>query len=130
MRDFLARRGQFLVYLAGGVLSALVDIGVMQLLIAGGSAYQLATSLGFASGLLLNFAYHARLTFRASANSSNFARYMCVVAVNYGLTMACVALAVAWITLPVQTSALIGKIFSLPIIAVNGFVLSKYWIFK
>jgi len=26
--------------------------------------------------------------------------------------------------------ALVGKIISLPIVAVNGFFLSKYWVFK
>lgn len=130
MREFLARRAQFVVYLAGGVLSALVDIGVMQLLIAGGTAYPLATSAGFASGLLLNYAFHAKLTFRSAATTFSFARYMCVVGVNYLLTMGCVSLAVTLLPFPVETGALIGKLVSLPVVAINGFLLGKYWIFK
>jgi putative flippase GtrA len=128
----LDRQGatQFLIYLAGGVLCALVDIGVMQLMVRSGTAYQLATSAGFASGLLLNYAYHARLTFRSKASSTNFLRYMCVVAANYLLTLACVAAAVALLDIKVATSSLIGKVVSLPIIAINGYLLGKYWIFK
>ena len=130
MREFLARRAQLMVYLAGGVLCALIDIGVMQLLIAAGVGYQVATSAGFATGLLVNYAYHARLTFRAPASTFSFARYLCVVAANYLLTMACVALAVALLGEPHAHSALIGKLVSLPLVAFNGFLLGKYWIFK
>lgn len=130
MREFMARRAQFFIYLVGGVLSALVDIGVMQLVIHGGMSYQVGTSAGFASGLLLNYIYHARLTFRAAATSTSFFRYICVVILNFLLTLSCVAVAVALLQLSVQTSSLIGKIVSLPIIAINGFVLGKYWIFK
>jgi len=130
MLKLLARRMQFLVFLAGGILSAVIDIGTMQLLIGAGIAYQLAITAGFASGLLLNYSYHAKLTFRTSATSFNFARYMCVVGLNYVLTMVIVAVAVHWLPLPIETASLAGKLVSLPLVAVNGFLLGKYWIFK
>ncbi len=130
MREWLARRAQFLVFVSGGVLCAVLDIGVMQLLIGAGVAYPLATTAGFATGLLINYAFHARLTFKARATPFNFLRFLCVVAVNYVLTMACVALAVTLLGDPAPQSALIGKLVSLPLVAVNGFLLSKYWIFK
>lgn len=130
MREFVARRAQFLVFVSGGVLCALLDIGVMQALLGAGVGYPLATSAGFGAGLLLNYAFHARVTFRASATPFNFARYLCVVALNYALTLGCVAAAVAMLGEPQHTSALIGKLVSLPLVAVNGFLLSKYWIFK
>ena len=130
MREFVARWTQFMVFVSGGVLCVLLDISVMQLLIGAGIEYQIATSAGFGAGLLLNYAFHARITFRASATQFNFARYLCVVAINYVLTMGCVALAVTLLGEPQHTSALIGKLVSLPLVAVNGFLLSKYWIFK
>lgn len=125
MLEFLQRQRQFLVFVAGGVLCALIDIGLMQLLIGAGVDYRAATSAGFAAGLLVNYAYHAKLTFRAQAGTRNFARFLCVVALNYLLTMACVAISVAWIG-----EALPGKLLSLPLVAVNGFLLSKYWTFR
>lgn len=125
MLDFVQRRRQFFVFVAGGVLCALIDIGLMQLLIASGVDYRAATSVGFAAGLLVNYAYHAKLTFRAEASSHNFARFLCVVALNYLLTMACVAASVALVG-----DALPGKLVSLPLVAINGYFLSKHWTFR
>lgn len=125
-RHLLARlraRAQFLVYLAGGVLSAAVDVGVMQLLIAGGMADLLATSIGFAAGFLVNYAFHAGVTFR-HASGASFARYLCLVLLNYLLTLAVVAL-----FLRLGAGALAGKLVSLPLVAVNGYLLGKHWVF-
>lgn len=117
---------RFALYLAGGVLSALVDIGIMQSLIAATVNPMVATSAGFASGLLVNYLFHARLTFKSVQGSSgSFPRYLCVVAANYLLTLAFVAAALA-----VFDQALAGKLLSLPVIAVNGYLLGKHWIFK
>lgn len=130
MREFIRKRQQFVVFLAGGILSAVIDIGAMQLLLAAGCNYQLATTAGFACGLLFNYSFHAKLTFQTAATSFNFIRYMCVVGINYSLTMASVAAAVHWLPLSIEAASLAGKLLSLPIVAVNGFVLGKYWIFK
>lgn len=126
MRRLLAHRRQFAVFVAGGVLSALADIGLMQILIARGVHYTAAASAGFALGLLVNYAFHAKLTFRESGGGAwTMLRYMCVVAVNYALTLGCVALSVH-----LTGAALPGKLVSLPLVAVNGFLLSKFWIFR
>lgn len=125
MRSLLAHRKQFSVFVAGGVLCALVDIGAMQGLIALGIHFGIATTVGFVSGLALNYLFHTLLTFKAQAAPANFIRYMCVVGINYGMTMACVAASVA-----LAQWALPGKIASLPLVAVNGFILSKYWVYK
>lgn len=124
-----ARRRQFLVFVGGGLLCAAIDIGVMQALIGMQVSYLLATSCGFVSGLLLNYAYHAKLTFRTAATPFNFVRFLCVVGLNYLLTMACVSAAVHLLPLALDSAALAGKLASLPLVAVNGFLLSKYWIF-
>jgi putative flippase GtrA len=116
---------QMALYIAGGLLCAGIDIAVMQLLIGNGMHHSAAASAGFLSGLVVNYTYHSRLTFKQAATKSNFVRYMCVVGVNYVLTIACVALAVSLIDSP-----LTGKILSLPIVAVNGYLLGRYWIFK
>lgn len=129
MRSLLLRHRQFLVFVTGGLLCALIDIGIMQSLIATGVGYAMATLGGFASGLLFNYLFHAKLTFGTSANSFNFLRFLCVVGLNYMLTLGCVALAVHTLPLTLDTASLVGKLVSLPLVAVNGFLLSKYWIF-
>ncbi|MDR3481353.1 MAG: GtrA family protein [Burkholderiaceae bacterium] len=125
MRKLLARQRQFLVYLVGGCLCALIDIGIMQLLIAGGVNFLVATTVGFAGGLLVNFSFHSHLTFQSSPSAFSFARYLCVVALNYLITVAVVGWSVWLVGQP-----LVGKLISLPIVAINGYWLGKHWIFK
>jgi putative flippase GtrA len=125
MPRLLVHWRQFALFVTGGLVCALVDIGLMRALINNGTHFASATSAGFAAGLLVNFAFHSRVTFEQAATPLTFMRYLCVVALNYLLTMACVALSVALTGNPLP-----GKIVSLPLVAVNGFVLSKFWIFK
>ncbi|MGJ7914357.1 GtrA family protein [Massilia sp. LXY-6] len=116
---------QFGTFVAGGLLCALVDIGIMQLLLRSGVHFTAAATAGFLAGLLVNYAFHSRVTFQAGASASSFTRYLCVVGLNYLLTMGCVALAVALAGMP-----LAGKIVSLPLVSVSGYLLSKFWIFR
>ena len=123
----LQRRRDVLLYLTGGVLSALIDVGLMQALLVAGAGVTLATSAGFGVSLLFNYAFHARYTFgnTRSASAGGFGRYLSVVALNYGLTLALVQGAVALGLAPMA-----GKLVALPLVAVVGFVLGKLWIFK
>jgi putative flippase GtrA len=116
---------QFLVFVAGGGLSALIDIGLMQLLIVNHAAPILAASCGFFAGLVVNYVFHAAVTFKNPATVSTFLRFMCVVGLNYLITLAFVSASLALID-----NALWGKLMSLPVVAANGFLLSKMWIFK
>jgi putative flippase GtrA len=125
MPELLAHRRQFAVFVAGGLLCAGVDIVLMRLLMGAGVGVSGAASAGFGAGLLVNYAFHSRVTFDAAAGTAGFARYLCVVGINYLLTLGCVALGVRLAGMP-----LAGKLASLPLVAVNGYLLGKYWIFK
>ncbi|MDB5936033.1 MAG: GtrA family protein [Massilia sp.] len=125
MRSLLAHRRQVLLFLAGGVLSAVVDIGLMQALVALGYHYAGATTCGFAAGLVVNYLYHAKVTFDSATSGASLGRYACLVVLNYLLTLGCVALAATTFDLP-----LAGKLISLPLVAINSFLLGKFWIFK
>lgn len=114
-----------MVYVAGGVTCAVLDIGLMQVLIAQGTNHVMAASAGFILGLVVNYAFHARLTFNAATSLASISRFLSVVVINYLLTIAFVSLSFS-----LFENALIGKIASLPMIAINGFLLSKYWVFK
>lgn len=124
-RPALSLGRQAVVFVAGGLLSVLIDVGVMQLLIAGGSEPLVATSAGFLCGLGINFAFQARVTFRSATTPAIFGRYLCVVALNYLLTLSLVSAALYWVG-----SALAGKLVSLPLVALNSFFLSRRWIYR
>ena len=64
---------QFIVYLTGGVLSAAIDIGVMQWLLHLDATLVTATSVGFFAGMVVNFAFHARVV-RAEGPPADFDR--------------------------------------------------------
>lgn len=116
---------QFLVYVLVGVASAIVDIGTMQALLWLNVDHRIAVTVAFATGLVFNYLCHERITFRAMRSRATIVRFAVLVLMNYGLTMLCVQLAVAYFA-----SVLIGKLISLPLVAVNGFLWGRYWIFK
>ena len=125
MPDFVSRRRQILTFLVVGALTALLDVGLMKLLLLRGAPVLLATSVGFGAGLLFNLTCHARYTFESRLDAGTIARYLCVVALNYGLTLACV-----WTGMHLGADALAGKVVSLFLVPVSGFILGKYWIFR
>jgi putative flippase GtrA len=116
---------QIAIYLTGGVLSALTDIGAMLLLLSFGAHHMAATSGGFAAGLAVNYMFHTRITFNASTSAASLTRYLCVVGLNFMLTLGFVMLSV-----PFFNNPLVGKLLSLPIVAINGYLLGKHWVYK
>lgn len=116
---------QFLIFVAVGGLTALVDIGAMLLLLGIGASALLATTFGFALGLMVNYLFHVRMTFVACSTLRSVIRFLIVVAINYGLTVGFVLVA-QWL----GGSAVVGKVLSLPIVAINGFLFSKLWVFR
>ena len=116
---------QFGVFIAVGMVCAAVDVGAMSGLMRAEVSPLVSASCGFALGLCMNFLLHSRLTFKASASWQRLGRFLWVVAFNYGVTLACVQAADFWLVSP-----LLGKLISLPVVAINGFYLSRQWVFK
>lgn len=116
---------QFVIFVAVGIVCTLVDVGLLYLLSSNGTNVMLATTVGFAASLAMNFALHLRVTFAATWSQKTYWRYLTIVALHYFVTLAFVAVSVEFFSDPLP-----GKILSLPLIAVNGFFLSKHWVFK
>lgn len=116
---------QFVVFIAVGLVCAMIDIGTMQLALLVGSHYVLATSVGFILGLIANYVLHAKVTFKAGSSPKVMLKFLTVVMLNYLITLMFVFTSVQW-----MQHALAGKVVSLPVVAVIGFLLSRFWIFK
>jgi putative flippase GtrA len=82
-------------------------------------------ALGFLAGFVSNFLLHSRITFRAAYTHAQLLRFMMVVLLNFLLSM-CIVFAFQ----EGLNAALLGKLLSLPLVAVNGFFLGKYWVFR
>ena len=115
---------QFTVYVIGGGLSAGLDVAIMLLMLKAGITALAALTLGFMSGLIFNYLFHANVTFMTASSRVSMFKYVSIVTLNYGLT-----LAIVWLAGLYGMSVLEGKIISLPIIAVVGYVFSRVWIF-
>jgi putative flippase GtrA len=116
---------QFGVFIAVGLVCAAVDVGFMYWLISEKLSPLVSASWGFALGLCLNYLLHSRMTFKTSASWGRLGRFLVVVGLNYLLTLGCVGMSTWWMESP-----LTGKLVSLPLVAINGFLLSRFWIFK
>jgi putative flippase GtrA len=116
---------QFLVFVGVGGASAVIDISTMQVLVRLGVHYGLAVSVGFFAGLIVNYIFHARVTFKAVSSLGTLGRFAAVVFSNYLITLLFV-----FISDNMVASILLGKFASLPVVAFNGFLLSKYWVFR
>ena len=113
---------QFGVYVCVGVLTALVDVGTMALLLHAGSSIQMATTCGFALGLAVNCVLHAHVTFAVRLQWAKVLRFGVIAAMNYGLTLMLV-----WVAHKLGLDALTGKLASLPVVAIHGFLWGKSW---
>lgn len=125
MKKIMVFDQRFVVYLAGGLLSAIIDVGIFQAILVLYGNIVVATSAGFFISLLFNYLFHARFTFETKAHSASFGKYLVIVCLNYLIALGFVSLAFT-----LFDNALAGKIASLPVIAVGGYLFGKYWIFK
>lgn len=116
---------QFLIYIGVGVMSTVVDIGTIQTLLWFGFHHRIAVSAGFMLGAVFNYFCHERITFRATRSTATLVRFCFLLFVNYLLTMLLVQLSVT-----LFDSVMLGKLAALPLVAVNGFLCGRYWVFR
>ncbi|MCB1706243.1 MAG: GtrA family protein [Halioglobus sp.] len=121
----MTQRWQFPVFVAIGLVSAAVDIFILQVLVWSGFHYTVAVTLGFLTGFLVNYLGHTRVTFKKQETVANVLGFILVVLLNYLITLSFVALSEVFLD-----SVVTGKIVSLPVVAVNGFLWGKYLVFK
>ena len=116
---------RFATFVVIGIGSALADILLLQTLWHSGVHYGIAATAGFVVGLLINYVGHTRITFQKKETMQNLAGYLIVVFINYLITLLCVSLSENYLD-----NVLIGKLISLPLVAVNGYLCGKYWVYK
>lgn len=109
-----------------GIISAIVDMSFLWAGLVGGVHYGLAISLGYAAGFTTNYYLHANYTFRVKRESVHqLMGFVAIVSFNYLLTL----LIVWFLHDIVNWHVILAKLFSLPIIAINGYYCSRRWIF-
>jgi len=117
---------QFGRYLAVGVISAAIDVLTLWLLLAAQVQRVPAVALAMLAGMTANYALHRVYTFRTEQplRLRSVVRYTAIVAGNYLLTLAIIEAG-----LRVGIGVMWGKILSLPVIAMTGFLLTRKFVF-
>ncbi|HHQ4804307.1 GtrA family protein [Aeromonas veronii] len=127
LSKILNRSKTFIIFCLVGVVSAVVDLSVLYILnniIV--ETLIISVTLAFIAGLAANYILHTNITFRSKASTTNATKFLFVVAFNYLLTLAVIKFGVDFASFGV----IVSKIISLPIVAISGFILSKYWVYK
>lgn len=117
----------FARFLVVGVLSYVVDAGTLAALHSGfGVPLLVATSIAFATGLLVNYGLNRALTFGSdSAVRYEVSRYLVLVLLNYVATLGLVGGLTA-AGLPYLAS----KTVSTAVLAVANFIAYRSWVFR
>lgn len=118
---------QILIFLWVGGTSALLDIGLFYLChrVASWDIYTSAV-IAYLVSLVYNYLLHTYLTFERKAETGNLFKFAVLVIVNYSLT----ALLLYFLVDIASINAIWAKILTIPIIAVNTFIVSKKWIYR
>lgn len=116
---------QFIIFIFVGAISVILDVGLLLELVQLGVPPYFAVTIAFFFGLLINLWLHAHLTFRTRVNTQNARRFFMVIVMNYVFTMGFV-----FLFEQLGLSYLIGKIISLPLVAIHGFLWGRLWVFK
>ena len=118
----------FLFFCGVGALSALANFGsffifwhVLEF------HYEWAVSCSYVISICVHFLGNRHVTFRNKKEKfwPQFLRYLCMVVINYFVTLFVVFGVVHWVHLPPY----VGVIASIGATVMVGFVMAKYWVF-
>jgi putative flippase GtrA len=114
-----------MVYVIVGSVSAIIDLLTLRILLSLNTPQWPAVTIAFIAGFVFNLKSHALFTFVSAITKKSALRFTSLVGVNYLLTLAIIE------TLSNFSFTIItAKVISLPVIAISGYLLGRYWAFK
>lgn len=117
---------QPLIFVVVGAVVTLIDLGLTYLVILVTSTRVFSVSVGFFGGLLSSYLLHAKISFSASLSPvSQLPRFAVLVGVNYLITLGVVLVATDFL----HQTIMVGKVLSLPVVALVSYFVSKHWVY-
>ena len=116
-----------------GVLSAVVDYGLLQLLMALGMGYGPAKAVSFVAGTLTAYALNRRWTFQAEPSRARFVATMCLYALMFGVQWGLFMLLVPWfhdLGWATFWATTIGYVIAQGVATVTNFIVQRTVIFR
>ena len=126
MRDGSAVHGQFARYVLVGGFSAVVDLSALWMLLQARLPRPIALAVALVLGIAINYLLHHRFTFRSTrrVDPRSIGLFLAIVGINYLLTLAIVEAGLA-----IGLTVMWSKLVSLPVIALNGFLFNRRFVF-
>jgi len=124
---------QVIRFFLTGVLSAIVDYGLLQLFMAFGMHYGPAKALSFVAGTLTAYALNRRWTFNAEPSRARFVATMCLYAVMFGVQWGLFMVLVPWFDGMGWShfwATTVGYVIAQGVATVTNFVVQRTVIFR
>ena len=124
---------QIIRFFLTGVLSAIVDYGLLQLLMAFGMGHGPAKAVSFVAGTLTAYALNRRWTFQAEPSRARFLATMGLYAVMFGVQWGLFMLLVPWFDGMGWTmfwATTIGYVIAQGVATVTNFIVQRTVIFR
>lgn len=126
-------RTQVTRFFLTGVLSAVVDYGLLQLLMLAGLGYGPAKALSFVAGTLTAYALNRRWTFNAEPSRARFVATMCLYALMFGVQWGLFMLLVPWFEgmgWDTFWATTVGYVIAQGVATVTNFIVQRTVIFR
>lgn len=117
---------QLLRFLVIGGISVVLDyLSFLFLLHAMNASLFLANSIAYIIGFAFNFFGHAFFTYQMKPGLYTAVKYTVTAIVNYGLSLGIIFIGILFFPSPE-----FWKFISICVIAINGFLMGRFWIFR
>lgn len=124
---------QIIRFFLTGVLSAIVDYGLLQLLMLVGVSPGWAKALSFVAGTLTAYALNRRWTFQAEPSRARFVATMCLYGVMFGVQWGLFMVLMPWFQSMGWTefwASTIGYVIAQGVATVTNFIVQRTVIFR
>jgi len=117
---------QLLRFLVIGGISVVLDyLSFLFLLNAMNASLFLVNSIAYITGFAFNFFGHAFFTYQMKPGLYTAVKYTVTAIVNYGLSLGIIFIGILFFPSPE-----FWKFISICVIAMNGFLMGRFWIFR
>ena len=124
---------QVIRFFLTGVLSAVVDYGLLQLLMLAGMGHGAAKALSFVAGTLTAYALNRRWTFQAEPSRARFVATMGLYAVMFGVQWGLFMVLVPWFEgmgWSMFWASTVGYVIAQGVATVTNFIVQRTVIFR
>lgn len=132
-REHLSLRVQLLRFVLTGGLSAIVDFGLLNLLMYAGLGHNVAKAISFVAGTTTAYLINRRWTFRAPPSKRRFVAVLVLYGLTFVLQVGLWSVLYPWLRshgLPELWVRVLGFVIAQGIATTVNFIVQRAWIFR